>query len=465
MFALKPLVISGREVLPLVEGGKGISVSNGESSGAWARAGGVGTFSGVNADSYDADGRLVEQLYHGRTRRERHEELIAHSIRGGIAQARIAHETSGGNGRIHMNILWEMAAAERILHGILEGAQGLVHGVTCGAGMPYKVAEICARYGVYYYPIISSARAFRALWKRSYHKFRDGLGAVVYEDPWLAGGHNGLSNAEDPRKPEPPLPRIVELRKQMNEFGLHQTPIVMAGGVWFLREWAEFLDNPDVGPIAFQFGTRPLLTQESPISREWKERLLHLRKGDILLHRFSPTGFYSSAVINPFLRELEERSRHQVPYATAPVGEMTDELAIGARGRKVFLAPADRAHALQWMAEGHTEALRTPDSTLVFVAPARAEAILRDQVDCMGCLSACMFSNWAQNEEGTTGKKADPRSFCIQKTLQDIAHTSDVDTQLMFAGHNAYRFSEDPFYANGFIPTVKELVDRIASGD
>jgi hypothetical protein len=33
---LNPLVISGREVLPLVEGGKGISVSNGESSGAWA---------------------------------------------------------------------------------------------------------------------------------------------------------------------------------------------------------------------------------------------------------------------------------------------------------------------------------------------------------------------------------------------------------------------------------------------
>ena len=56
MVALKPLLISGREVLPLVEGGKGISVSNGESSGAWAAAGGVGTFSGVNADSYDADG-------------------------------------------------------------------------------------------------------------------------------------------------------------------------------------------------------------------------------------------------------------------------------------------------------------------------------------------------------------------------------------------------------------------------
>ena len=73
MKTLNPVLMSGREVLPLVEGGKGISVSNGESSGAWAACGGVGTFSGVNADSYDAQGRKTPQIYHGRTRRERHE--------------------------------------------------------------------------------------------------------------------------------------------------------------------------------------------------------------------------------------------------------------------------------------------------------------------------------------------------------------------------------------------------------
>ena len=56
---LHPLVISGKEVLPVVEGGKGISVSNGESSGAWAAAGGVGTFSGVNADYTDDKGNIV----------------------------------------------------------------------------------------------------------------------------------------------------------------------------------------------------------------------------------------------------------------------------------------------------------------------------------------------------------------------------------------------------------------------
>jgi hypothetical protein len=35
----------------------------------------------------------------------------------------------------------------------------------------------------------------------------------------------------------------------------------------------------------------------------------------------------------------------------------------------------------------------------------------------------------------------------------------------MFAGHGAYRFANDPFYANGFVPTVHQLFDRIVTGD
>ena len=465
MLGLKPLVISGHEYLPLVEGGKGISVSNGESSGAWAAAGGIGTFSGVNADARDTEGNLIPVRYLGRTRRERHEELIAYAITGALTQARVAYERASNRGRIHMNILWEMAAAERILNAVLEGARGLISGVTCGAGMPYRIAEICGRYGVQYYPIISSARAFRALWKRAYHKFRELLGGVVYEDPWLAGGHNGITNAEDPTKPGAPLPRVIDLRRLMNEFGLNETPIIMAGGVWFLREWTDFLDNPDVGPIAFQFGTRPLLTKESPISEAWKERLPTLKDGDVLLHRYSPTGFYSSAVKNRFLNELDERTKRQVAFSATPIGEHATPFAVAARGRLVYLTATDKAHADQWVAAGYSEAMRTPDSTLIFVTPEKRAEIRTDQINCMGCLSACLFSNWAQNEEGSTGKKADPRSFCIQKTLQDIAHGGDIDTQLMFAGHNAYRFAQDPFYSNGFVPTVRQLVDRILTGN
>ncbi len=465
MRTLNPVLISGREVLPLVEGGKGISVSNGESSGAWAAAGGIGTFSGVNADSYDENGDLVSQLYYGRTRRERHDELVAYAIKGALHQARVAYESALGQGRIHMNVLWEMAAAETILHSVLERAKGLINGVTCGAGMPYRIAEICARYSVHYYPIISSTRAFRALWKRAYHKFRDWLGGVVYEDPWLAGGHNGLSNAEDPTKPEPPFPRVKALREFMNEAGLNDTPIIMAGGVWFLREWEDWIDNAELGPICFQFGTRPLLTQESPISDAWKERLLTLREGDVLLHRFSPTGFYSSSVKNKYLEELYQRTSRQVAFTPEPVGQHDTVFPVGPRRRIVYVTAADKTRADAWVAQGFTEALKTPDATIIFVTPEKAREIRTDQINCMGCLSACLFSNWSQNEPYSTGRKADPRSFCIQKTLQHISHGGDVDSQLMFAGHNAYRFAADPFYANGFIPTVRQLVERILTGD
>ena len=245
MKAINTIRMGGVDVLPLVEGGKGVAVSNGRTCGAWASAGGVGTFSAVNADSYDADGSIIRQIYHGKTRRDRHEELVEYGIKGGIAQAQRAWDMAGGKGRIHANILWEMGGAERVARGMLEGARGLIHGVTCGAGMPYKLAEVARDYGVHYYPIISSARAFAALWKRAYHKTAEWLGGVVYEDPWLAGGHNGLSNSENPKVPEAPFPRVLKLRQQMREFGLGDVPIIMAGGVWWLEEWEDWLDNPD----------------------------------------------------------------------------------------------------------------------------------------------------------------------------------------------------------------------------
>ena len=469
MRAINAIRMGGGDVLPLVEGGKGVSISNGLSAGNWALAGGVGTFSAVNADSFDVNGRPIPQVYHGRTRRERHEELVQYAIQGALTQARRAWEITGGKGRIHANILWEMGAAERIITDVLEQAKGIISGITCGAGMPYRLSDIAARFGVYYYPIISSARAFNALWKRAYSKTAELLGGVVYEDPWLAGGHNGLSNGEDPTRPEDPYPRVMALRKVMRDFGLHETPIIMAGGVWCLEDWENWIDNPDLGPMAFQFGTRPLLTKESPIGEAWKARLLTLKEGDVFLNRFSPTGFYSSAVNNGFIHELRERSERQVAYTTEAIGEHVAEYGVGPRKRIVYLTYGDRERAIGWEREGFTEALRTPDSTLVFVTPEKAREILEDQKACMGCLSSCRFSNWAQQEpDYNNGKRADPRSFCIQKTLQDIAHTSDepaaVERNLMFSGHNAYRFAKDPFYSNGFIPTVKQLMERLLTG-
>jgi NAD(P)H-dependent flavin oxidoreductase YrpB (nitropropane dioxygenase family) len=464
---VRPIRYAGREVWPLVEGGKGVSATNHMSSGAWAAAGGIGTVSAVNADSYDPEGKIIPQVYHALTRRDRHEELINYAIAGATEQVRRAYELADGKGAININVLWEMGGAQRILHGVLERTRGMVSGVTCGAGMPYKLSEIAASYGVNYLPIISSARAFSALWKRAYSKAAEWLGAVVYEDPWLAGGHNGLSNAEDPLQPQDPYPRVKALRDTMRQGGIpDEVPIVMAGGVWNLKEWDHWIDNPELGQIVFQFGTRPLLTKESPIPEEWKQRLMTLEEGDVLLHRFSPTGFYSSAVRTPFLRNLEARSQRQIAFTKEELGDHSFQLDVGVGNKKNYwVTRGDLLHAREWYAQGYTEALKTPDETLVFVTPEEKKIIRKDQADCMGCLSQCAFSSWADNEKNTTGRLADPRSFCIQKTLQDIAHGGPVDNNLMFAGHAAFRFKKDPFYSNGFVPTVKQLVDRILTGD
>lgn len=463
---LKPIIYGGREVWPLIEGGKGVAATNHASSGAWAAAGGIGTVSCVNADSYDADGNVIRQIYHGRTRPERHEELVEYAIRGGIEQVQMAHEISGGKGAININVLWEMGGAQQVLHGVLEKVGDLVTGVTCGAGMPYKLSEIAQQYNVHYLPIISSARAFRALWKRAYSKVPDLMAAVVYEDPWLAGGHNGLSNAEDPKEPQDPYPRVKELRDTMRKEGISDdVPIVMAGGVWFLRDWNDWIDNPELGQIVFQFGTRPLLTQESPIPDLWKDKLTDIQPGDILLHKFSPTGFYSSAVKNPFLLSLQARSERQIAFSTEQAGEHHYQLDVGVKGRNFWVTQPDLLRAREWDALGFTEALKTPDNTLVFVTPEERAEIRTDQADCMGCLSHCGFSSWKDHDNFSTGRLADPRSFCIQKSLQNIAHGEDPDANLMFAGHAAHHFSSDPFYSNGFVPTVKELVDRILTGD
>ena len=258
----------------------------------------------------------------------------------------------------------------------------------------------------------------------------------------------------------------------MRKYGLDETPGVLAGGGWCLGEWEDWSDNPELGPIAVQFGTRALRTQESPIPDAWKRRLRNLKQGDVYLNRFSQTGFYSSAVNNSFMQDLRGRSERQVAYSMEPIGEHNTADGVGVRKREVFVTAADRGHISEWEAAGFTEALRTPDTTLVFVTPESAKQIVDDQAACMGGLPECRFANWSQRAPTySNGQKADPRSFCIQKTLQSIAHDGNgpngdevVDHNLMFGGTNAWRFGTDPFYANGFTPTVGQLVERILTG-
>lgn len=462
MKELHKIKLSNAEVFPLVEGGKGINGTDGKSSGAWAKEGGVGTISMVSPTALDKNGTEIPELFNEKIREKRHREMVEYAVKGGISQAQIAHEIAGGNGRIHINMLWEMADSEEVIIRVLEGAKGLIHGITCGAGLPYNLGAIASAHSVYYYPIVSSARAMQILWKRSFKNYAEFLGGVVYEDPWLAGGHNGLSNAENPLEPQRPYERLVALRKALIDLGLPELPIIIAGGVWSLADWQDYINNPELGNVAFQFGTRPMITKESPISDAWKKLMLNTKKGDVILQKFSPTGFYSSAIKNDFLANLMRRKAAEITYSLQSTAELNTPLAIS-EVKTVYVSADSLKHIKEQQQAGYTVIKETPDSTLVFLTPSEWQEMQQQRARCVGCLSQCQFSSWSR-ANGTTGKIPDPRTYCIHHTLMEIGHGGDVQNNLAFAGHNVYRFGSDPLYAGGHIPSVHELFTNILAG-
>lgn len=462
MKTINKLKISGAMVYPLIEGGKGINGTDGKSSGSWAKEGGVGTISMVSPTEISLEGTIIPEIFHEKIREKRHREMVEYAVKGGISQAKIAHDIAGNNGRIHINMLWEMADSEEVITRVLDGAKGLIHGVTCGAGLPYNLGAIASEHQVYYYPIISSARAMSILWKRSFRKYPEFLGGVVYEDPWLAGGHNGLSNAENPLQPERPYERLVELRKILKELGLADLPIIIAGGVWSLSDWQDYIDNPELGNVAFQFGTRPMITKESPISDAWKMLMMKAQKGDVILQKFSPTGFFSSAIKNSFLSNLMRRKKAEIPYSEQKTDELSLLLPISPL-KAVYIRPEDKKQVEEQRNLGYSMIKETPDETLVFLTPDEWLEMQKQRAECVGCLSQCQFSSWSR-ANGSTGKLPDPRTYCIHNTLMDIGHGGDIDKNLAFAGHNVYRFATDPLYRHNHIPSVHELFKAILDG-
>jgi len=135
------------------------------------------------------------------------------------------------------------------------------------------------------------------------------------------------------------------------------------------------------------------------------------------------------------------------------------------KNKAIYLTDEDNQKAHCWIKTGFNKTMVTPDATLIFVTQEKYNEIRETQINCTGCLAYCRFSNWSEKKELAEDKIPDPRSYCIRRTLYDIAHGGDIQENLMFSGKLAYLFAQDPFYKNGFIPTVEELINRILTGD
>ncbi len=479
----QPVFIDGAWIRPLIQGGKGVGATNGASAGAWAAENAAGTIAAIGAAiGYDKNGREIPYSYTSKTRHGRFEEMLELSIKGCLLQVDTAHAARKDQGRVRINFLKMAGGSTRVMRDVLSATRlpdgtNKIHAVTMGAGLASEEdAQICADFGVYLDPIISSVMALKVLLSRSFKhwkgRYADVIGAVVYEDPWLAGGHNGITSRENPDAPQDPFERVKALRKIMNSNGMQDVAIIMAGGVWYLRDWQDWLDNPEIGPIAFQIGTRDLLTKECPISDEWKGLLFEMKEKDVVLNKFSPTGFYSSAYKNGMMRELSDRSKRQVPYAQEFCNSMNEPVeGGGVPVNKYRISPDDKTKVDAWIAQGFSTPIATPDNTIIFVTKEKELEIKSHRAECVGCISTCKLSTWCEDasKKFSTGKRPDPRVHCIRKGLQAAIAGDDLDNALIFSGHNAFMAAGDAFYHDEhggvFIPTVKQLIERLTTGD
>jgi hypothetical protein len=192
---------------------------------------------------------------------------------------------------------------------------------------------------------------------------------------------------------------------------------------------------------------------------------MELEEGDVLLHRFSPTGFYSSAVRNPFLRELEARSHRQIAFTKEELGDHRFQLDVGIGTKKNYwVTRNDLLQARTWFAEGFHGGAEDPGRDLGLRRADEKIVIRKDQA------IAWAASANALSRPGRTMRRIRPagsptRAASASRRRCRTSPMAADRPQPHVRGHSAFRFRTDPFYSNGFVPTVKQLVERIQTGD
>jgi nitronate monooxygenase len=156
-------------------------------------------------------------------------------------------------------------------------------------------------------PIVSSARAARAIfqyWKKHYNYVPD---AVVVEGP-LAGGHLGFKKEQITNPDyalEKILPEVIAVTRRHEQDSGKSISVIAAGGVYTGADIHRFLQ---LGAQAVQMATRFVATYECDASPEFKEAYVRCKKEDLIIID-SPVGLPGRAIQNEFLRQVSAGNR------------------------------------------------------------------------------------------------------------------------------------------------------------
>lgn len=274
--------------IPIIQGGMGIGISLSGLASAVANEGGVGVIAAAGIGFHEPDAL------------SNFREANIRVLRREIRKAREATK-----GILGVNIMVALTDfAEMVKTSIEEG----IDIIFSGAGLPLDLPKYLKEgFNTKLVPIVSSARAAKAICKRWLQRFNTVPDAFVVEGP-LAGGHLGFS-ADQLDRPEFALeklvPEVVEAVAPFAEEHKVEIPVIAAGGVYTGADIHSFMQ---LGAAGVQMATRFVATHECDASLSFKQSYLEARKEDLVIIK-SPVGLPGRAIRNQFIQDVEEGKR------------------------------------------------------------------------------------------------------------------------------------------------------------
>lgn len=302
---LKSLVLKGRRLLPIVQGGMGVGVSAHRLAGHVAAEGAVGTISSVDLRRHHPD--LMERTRAFGTRPEAKAAIDAANLEALEREIKAAKAIAGGRGAIAVNVM--RAVSEYAAH-VKRSLEAGIDAVVVGAGLPLDLPDLAADHPqAALVPILSDARGVQLVvrkWERR-GRMPD---AIVLEHPKLAGGHLGAARIADLDDPRFDFERAVpETIAVLRAAGIEATtPVIAAGGI---RTLEDIRRVQSLGASAAQLGTPFAVTTEGDAHPEFKRVLAEARDED-MVEFISVAGLPARAVATPWLKAyLKAESRLQ----------------------------------------------------------------------------------------------------------------------------------------------------------
>ena len=281
--------------IPIIQGGMGIGISLSGLASAVANEGGVGVIATAGIGFHEPDALT------------NYKEANIRVLRREIRKAREATK-----GILGVNIMVALTDfAEQVKTSIEEG----IDIIFSGAGLPLDLPKYLKEgFNTKLVPIISSARAAKAICKRWLQRFNTLPDAFVVEGP-LAGGHLGFAPDQLDRPEfmlERLVPEVVVAVAPFCEEHKVEIPVIAAGGVYTGADIHNFLQ---LGAAGVQMATRFVATHECDASIEFKKSYVEARKEDLVIIK-SPVGLPGRAIRNQFMQDIEngKKKPFRCPY-------------------------------------------------------------------------------------------------------------------------------------------------------